>query len=312
MFLGADVPPLLHCQFGQYGRLVLGLRAAGIVNAKIITHFRGSDISRELRKRGDAVYADLFRDGDFFLTNCEFFKRRLIEIGCPPDRLAVSRSGIDLDVFRPRAPRPVATSPCRLLTVGRLVEKKGTEFAIRAAAELKRDGLDIRLDVIGQGALRDSLERLIAELDGHGYITLHGVRRPTEIRDFLDEADIFMATSVTARNGDQDATVNTVKEAMAVGVPVVASDHGGIPELVEDGVTGRLVPERDVAALAVAARWMIDNAAARETIVGAARARVRADYDNRRIVNGLAALYRRLLDDPGPSSAATDGARILA
>jgi len=294
MLATADLPPIMHCQFGRLGRLLAALRRAGLADTRIVTHFRGRDISHEIAKRGPRAYRSLFEDGDYFLTNCEFFRRRLVEIGCPSDRLAVSGSPIDLTFFRRRPAEPPAPLPTRLVSVGRLVEKKGMVDAIRAAAVLRERGRDIRLDIAGGGPLADELARLIESLGLGDIITLHGAADSGRVRDLLDRAHVFVAASTTARNGDQDATVNTVKEALAVGVPVVATDHGGIPELVVDGETGLLAPERDPAALADAIDRSIASPERARAMAAAGRSLVVQRFDKETILDELVDLYRRL------------------
>ena len=136
-----------------------------------------------------------------------------------------------------------------MATTGRLVEKKGIEYAIRAVAQVAQQYPNLTYSIIGDGPLRDRLKALIHELKAESYIHLLGWKNEAEIIQILDQCHLFMAPSVTAKDGNQDAPINVLKEAMAMGLPVISTRHGGIPELVEDGVSGYLVPERDVDAL---------------------------------------------------------------
>jgi len=295
LFLNTDVPPVLHCQFGPYGRLLVGLRDAGIVEARIVTHFRGNDVTGYVRRHGPRVYDRLFARGDYFLAVSAALRDRLLALGCPAERTALCRSGVDLDAFpfRPPAEDPLA-EPVRLITIGRLVEKKGTEYAVRAAALLRERGHDVTLDILGDGRLRDRLGELIESLGIEASVRLLGALPHDAVRDRLDAADICLAPSVTAKDGDEEGLANSIKEAMAVGVPVIATDHGGTAELVADGVTGCLVAERDAAALADRVAWLIDHPAARQRIATAGRQAVEDGFDNRAIVTELVELYRRL------------------
>lgn len=294
LLLNADLPAVLHCQFGQYGRLLVALRSAGLFDARIVTHFRGSDVSKAVRRSGAGYYRDLFRDGDHFLTVSEHFRARLLELGCPGDRLTVSRSGIDLSRFPPRPTgKPVGDS-VRLLAIGRLVEKKGFRYAIDAVAGLRDAKARVRLDIVGEGRLRPALERQVDRLGLAGTVRLLGYRPHADIRELLTAADVFLAPSVTAGDGDAEGIPNAIKEAMATGVPVIATDHGGIPELVEDGVTGRLVPPADPAALVDRISTLVDRPAERARLVAAARSRIEEVYDRRAIAAALPPVYRRL------------------
>ena len=285
---------MLHCQFGPYGRLLVGLRDAGIIDARIITHFRGNDVTGFIRRHGSGVYDRLFARGDYFLAVTDALRDRLLALGCPAERTALCRSGVDLSAFPPRAPGADLADPVRLITIGRLVEKKGTEFAIRAAALLLERGRDVTLDIVGEGRLRAALGALIETLGVGASVRLLGAVPHDAVRDRLDRADICLAPSVTAADGDAEGLANTIKEAMAVGVPVVATDHEGTAELITDGVNGWLVAERDPAALADRVAWLIDHPAARQAMATAGRPPIEAGFDNRRIVADLVQLYRRL------------------
>lgn len=241
---------VLHCHFATLAEPVLRHRRAGGLDGAVVVHFRGYDITTHVHEFGTTVYDAAFRDADQFIANSMFFRNRAIDLGCPPERITVIESAVNLTLF-PFAPRMAPINrPVRLLTVGRLVEKKGIADAIAATARLRDQGLSIEHDIIGEGYERPTLERLIAQHGLGGVVTLRGERSQEEIAAALAAADLFVAPSVTARDGASDAAINTLKEAMATGLPVVSTWHGGIPELVEDGVSGYLVAERDPAALA--------------------------------------------------------------
>ena len=191
----------------------------------------------------------------------------------------------------------------RILGVGRLVEKKGFEFAIRAVARLIKARGNISFEIIGDGPLRDELQQLISDLGVEKSIRLVGPRNSPEIVDKLRRSDLFVATSVTSQRGNQDAPVNTLKEAMAVGLPVLATVHGGIPELVEDGVCGFLVPERNVEALADRLTYLIDHPDLWPDFGLAGRRRVEKMYDINSLTDDLVETYERLLGQRIPLAA---------
>lgn len=298
------LPPfdIVHCQFGTIALEVLKLRRAGLLPGRLVTSFRGHDISAFVRRRGPRAYAPLFREGDWFIANCEHFRARLEALGCDPARLETLRSGIDLARFAYRPRGAPADRPLRLVTVGRLVEKKGIEFGLHAVASLCAAGLALDYRVVGEGPLRGALEATICALGLAGRVRLEGPLDQAELVRLLDESDILLAPSVTARNGDEDAPVNTLKEAMALGLPVVATRHGGIPELVEDGRSGFLVPERDAGAIAERVAWLAANRAAWPRMGAAGRARLARDYDLDRLNDRLVAIYERLLGRATPEA----------
>lgn len=299
---------IVHCQFGMLGLDALTLKELGAINGKIVTSFRGYDISWFVKEYGDRVYDPLFRSGDFFLANCEFFRQRAIQLGCNPQKIVVHGSGIDCDRFQYRPRSLDSNETIRIVTVGRLVEKKGIEYAIRAVAQVLKTYPNLEYSIAGDGELRASLQALIDSLCVGDRIHLLGRKNQPEIIEILNKAHLSIAPSVTAQDGNQDAPVNTLKEAMAMGIPVVATRHGGIPELVEEGVSGYLVPERDAGAIAEKIRELLEQSEQWPAMGRAGRDRVKACYDTRQLNHELIGIYHQLLDKSPPNSSTTQAA----
>lgn len=241
---------IIHCQFGHLAAPILAFRRLGLLKGAVVVHFRGYDITVHVRAKGEGVYRQVFREADGFLANSEFFRKRAIALGCDPDRIVTVPSPCDVRRFAVVERGVPSGRPVRLISVGRLVEKKGFQDAVRAVALLRDRGLDVHLRIIGEGPWRGRIEETIAAFGVADRVELAGERNHEEIRQDLATSDIFVACSVTAASGDQDGPVNTLKEAMATGLPVVATRHGGITELVVDGVTGLLAREGDPSDLA--------------------------------------------------------------
>ncbi len=296
-FGGSKKPyDVIHCQFGDTALRILRHRRNGILGSKLVTSFRGGDISSFLKKHGDQIYAPLFRSGDLFLTNCEHFRRRLVRLGCDEAKVKVHGSGIDCRKFFYRLRTASDDGPIRIVTTARLVRKKGIEYGIRAVAALVAAHPRIEYTIIGEGPLQKALEQLILELGVAGRVSLAGQKRPQEIVQILDRSHLFVACSVTAKDGNEDAPVNTLKEAMSMGLPVVATRHGGIPELVEDGVSGFLVPERDADAIAEKLDHLIRNPHLWPEMGRAGRTKVEEKYDKEKLNDELVEIYRQLLN----------------
>lgn len=189
---------------------------------------------------------------------------------------------------------PHVNRPVRIVTTGRLTGKKGIEYGIRAVAKLLKAGRNIRYDIIGDGPLKENLERLIEHLGVGSAVRLLGWKQQQEIIEILTEAQLFVAPSVTSKEGDQDAPVNVLKEAMAMGIPVIGTRHGGIPELVEDYVSGLLVPERDSESLADKLDYLLDHPQVWLAMGRAGRLRVEQDYDINKLNDHLFDIYRQL------------------
>jgi len=258
---------------------------------KLVVAFRGRDISEQIATHGEHIYDELFREADACLPNCKFFAERLKGLGCPPERIRVVHSGVFPEQFPFRPPAYDGQGFVRLLTVGRLVEKKGIEYAIRAVAQLREGGADARFTIVGDGPLRGELEGLAGDLGVADVVQFAGQRRQAEIADLLSKHHVFLAPSVTASDGDQDGPVNVLKEAMLTGLPVVATRHGGIPELVEEGVSGYVVPERDNEAIAEALARLLAEPERWRAMGEAGRQRVEAEFDARGITDRLEMIY---------------------
>lgn len=293
----AAQPPLdvVHAQFATLGLLALRHRRYGTLRARaLVVHLRGYDVTRHVRESGRDVYAELFRQAQLFVANSEHFRRAAIALGCPADKAIVVGSPIDTDRFAPPAARePFEGRPLRLVAVGRLVEKKGFACAIEAVARLRAEGRDVTLEILGDGPLRAALRRAA----GAG-VTLRGAASAEAVLAALHRADAALAPSVTAADGDQDGPVNTLKEAMATGLPVVGTRHAGIPELVDEGC-GLLVPERDPGALAAAIARLMDAPGEWARLGAAGRRKVVALYDRRSILRATEGAYRTALAQTG-------------
>jgi len=240
---------IIHCQFGTQTHRGVTFKYLIDPMPKLLVMFRGYDISCYVKNGGDKIYQRLLKNVDYCLVNCDFFQKRVIQLGCEPEKISVHFSGLDIDKFQYRSRHLKTNEPIHIATIGRLVEKKGIEYAIRAVAQQIETFPNLTYSIIGDGPLRQSLEQLIHSLHAESHIHILGWKNEAEIIEILETCHIFIAPSVTASDGNQDAPINVLKEAMAMGLPVISTLHGGIPELVQDGVSGYLVPERDVEAL---------------------------------------------------------------
>ena len=284
---------LIHCQFGTLG--LQGLRIKQVLGGqpKLVTSFRGFDATMNVHNRPE-MYKELFAEGELFLPVSHSLKKRIVDQGCPEEKIVVLPSGIDCDKLT-YARRTVAPGEqVRVMTIGRLVEKKGIAYAIEAMARVIESGRPATYDIVGEGVLRGQLERVIEERGMQTHIRLLGRRTHDETIRLLQSAHMLMAPSITAADGDQEGIPNVLKEAMALGLPVISTRHSGIPELVEDGVSGYLVNERDVDALALRLSYLIDHPEKWAEMGKAGRACVETNYDIKALNDRLVALYEQL------------------
>ena len=285
---------IVHCHFGLSALTALARRRAGGLAGKLVTTFYGYDLTSHLVRHGEQVYAELFRRGDRFLAICDYFKSRLIEIGCPAERIQKHPIGIDPGAF-PFVPRSLSGGePVRIVTIARLVEKKGVEYALRAFTHL-RTSTAIEYTIIGDGPLRADLETLAREVNPSVTVRFAGWLHQAEVAATLERAHLLIAPSATSADGDQEGTPTAILEAMAAGLPVVSTWHSGIPELVQDGVSGRLVPERDAASLSVAIEELVRTPEMWIPIGRAGRARVEERHNIHKLNDELVRIYEGIV-----------------
>ena len=248
---------VLHAHFGPVGRSFRFARR--LWHAPLVVSFHGYDFSTWPLREGPQAYASLFEEADVITVHSDYADRRLRSLGCPPRLLRRLESGIDMDEFSFRVRHPPTDRAIRLLTVGRLVEKKGIEFSVRAVVQLLQEGYDLQYEIIGDGPLRNKLAQLTSELGASSRITFAGAKDNGYVRERMEESDLFLLASVTAADGDTEGAPVSLLEAQACGIPVVSTRHAGIPEIVVENQSGYLVPERDAEALATALRKLVIN-----------------------------------------------------
>jgi colanic acid/amylovoran biosynthesis glycosyltransferase len=285
---------VVHAHFGPSGIRAEVVRRAKVFDAPIVTTFHGYDVTSFVARNGPTPYAGLAQTGDCFIAVSESIAHALKIIGIPESRTRIMPLGVDCNIFSPDGSENHSGGTARVLSIGRLVEKKGLEFGIRAVAEARRRGANLSYEIIGDGHLRTELEAIATHLDIRDAVVFHGSKNQTEVRALLKKTDIVLVPSVTAASGDQESMPIVVKEAMAQALPVVASRHAGIPEIITHGETGLLVAERDYAGLADHLIVLARDPAERLRLGRAGRALVERAYSNERLVDDLAELYRAL------------------
>jgi colanic acid/amylovoran biosynthesis glycosyltransferase len=285
---------VLHAHFGPVANSYRFAR--DLWKAPLIVSFHGYDFSAWPRKEGAGVYRRLFDIASAITVSSDHSRERLEQLGCPPTKLHKLPMGVNLSDF-PYVERVLEPGQyVRVLTVGRLVEKKGIEYAIRAVAQA-RDTTGLRYDIIGDGPLRDRLETLISELAVREIVKLHGAQDGAYVRRMMRKSHIFVLPSVTAANGDQEGQGLVLQEAQASGLPVLATDHNGFRESIVPGTSGFLVPERDVACLAERLCYLAAHPERWPEMGRAGRRHVKEHYDAQVLSRKLAELYRQVITE---------------
>ncbi|HTM05705.1 MAG TPA: glycosyltransferase, partial [Patescibacteria group bacterium] len=240
-------------------------------------------------------YDELFAKGDLFLPVCEAFKNELIEHGCPKEKVKVLHSAIDCDLFYYKKRQIPTDKSVKIISVCRLVAKKGLEYAIHAVAKLIQNGFDIHYTIIGDGILHQSLQKLIIDLNMENYIKLVGRKNITEVVTYLHENHIFLLPSIVADDGDEEGIPNAAKEAMACGLPVILTDHSGNGELVEHGISGLLIEQKSVIALENALSYLVKNTQKWNKFGEAGRKKIEKDFERNKLNKKLYNFLRKVI-----------------
>jgi colanic acid/amylovoran biosynthesis glycosyltransferase len=246
---------LLHVYFGHIGiHLLPYLRKAQI---PVIVSFHGADAGIDLTKRSHLKpLRQLFDVATLILPRSQAIADNLIELGCPEEKIRIHRTGIPLDRF-PFAQRYVPEDgQWRVFQACRLIPKKGVETTLRGFARFLARYPQAKLTVAGEGPLAETLQELAEDLRIASRVSFPGFVSQAKLRDLLYQSHIFLHPSVTGPDGDREGVPNAMLEAMACGLPVVATWHGGIPEAIQHGETGLLAPEHGDEQLAEMMLWL--------------------------------------------------------
>ncbi len=291
-FVRAGRYDAVHAHFGANGCRAAAMLELGLLSGPLITSFHGADIMAYPRQRGRDVYAPLFARGAWFLPVSDRWNAELVRLGCPADRIRVHRMGVDCERFRPAADIEAPRGELRVISVARLVPKKGLEYALDALALVGVRGRDATLAIAGAGPERGRLEDRARGLGLSDRVTWLGPVSHDRLPEVLAGADVFLAPSVTPPDGDIEGVPVAIIEAMASGLPVVATSHGAIPDLVSDQVTGLLAAERDAPGLAERIERLAADPTLRKRLGAAGRACVEREFEIGRLNDALVELYR--------------------
>ncbi|NDV89959.1 glycosyltransferase [Alteromonas sp. 345S023] len=232
--------------FGQFGVITQAMIDAETLSGKLLTVFHGYEMSeyKQIEIWKDR-YIQLCKGENRLLPISDFWRERLIAWGGTPEYIDVLHMGVDISSI-PFTPQPLQEK-VNILTVARATEKKGLSYAFKAVS--LGLGFDFTYNYIGGGELEDELKEQVSYYDNVDKINFLGARSHSEVKSYLNNADIFLLPSVTDSLGDMEGIPVSLMEAMAAGILVISTRHSGIPELIEDGVTGFLAPEKDASAL---------------------------------------------------------------
>lgn len=287
-------------------KLLHGLFGFDSLNACIVKHiypeipfiasFRGMDIYHAT-KNYPHLYRDVYEMADLILVRSKQMKKTLISQGCRESKIRVFRTGVDLRTlkFRNKALKKMEEK-LEILSVGRLVEKKGMDDAIRCFNEIHKKYPYSNLTIIGDGYLKIKLRSFAKKLGIEKNVHFLGQVSHANVIKYMRRSDIFILASKTAKDGDREGVPNSIKEAMAIGLPVVSTKHSGIPELIENGEEGILAEEGDYLKMAEAADSYIIDYDLRNRIILRARKKIETYYDLEKTMKDFERNYEQLVN----------------
>lgn len=285
---------LIHAHFGWEGIFMLPLKRR--LGLPLVTSFYGIDVYKMTR---NPIYAaqqrKLFKEGDLFIACSEQMRKDLVGMGCPEEKSRTYYLGVDLSKLKYKRRSVNAGEPLQVLMCGRFIEKKGFIYGLRAFHQVLGEHGSIKLKIIGSGPKEEEIKEYIKKHSLENSVSLLGNRTYNEYIDELYRSHVMMSPSITAGSGDQEGLPMVLIEAQATGMPVIATNYAGIPELIDDGVNGYLAREKSIDDLAGALNKMLDHPELVEKFGGAGRSRVEERFDLLKQVRKLESKYKELI-----------------
>lgn len=218
-----------------------------------------------------------------------------VACGIPEDKLAIIPLGVDTDIFRPQEVLGEDLATFKIISVGRLIERKGFEYLVEAVSMLARRGYRIKLEIAGSGPRDTILRQHIERLEAQGYVELLGTRSPLELKSLYNRADLFVLPAIIDSKGDTEGLGVVYLEAMACRLPVIGTEVGGVPDLIQQGYNGLLVPQKDSQALAEAILDLMADRTKREELAWNGYRLALDMFDWRQIARRYAAVYESII-----------------
>jgi colanic acid/amylovoran biosynthesis glycosyltransferase len=286
---------LLHIYFGQIAVHLLPLIRAW--ERPSIVSFHGADVLVDMNKPAyRQATRQMLNAVNMVLVRSESLRRAVIQLGCDEKKIEIQRTGIPLDEFPFRERNfAAASTEWRFVQAGRVIAKKGLPVTLRAFAVFLTQHPSAKLTIAGEGPLFGELQNLARDLNIDGRVSFTGFISQEQLREIYYASHIFLHPSQTGRDGNQEGIPNSMLEAMASGLAVFATAHGGIPEAIENDVSGVLVPECDHEKLAGALLDAAKDPGFLSQIARNGAEIVRKDFDRRVQARRLEDIYLRIM-----------------
>lgn len=282
---------IIHIQYEELWQPYLELLSN--YKGKIVFSLRGSE--RSSAEQLQTIIAKINTMIDLYLPVCDIFRNKLIVLGVDPNKIRVLHSSINLQNFPYKGSSMPESGKIEILSVARLVPKKGLDDALKAIAEVKKAYPNINYTIIGHGKYKETLVELAKSLEIEDVVTFAGLKSAAEVEQALSSSHLFLLPSKTTESMSEEGIPNALKEAMSVGLPVVSTIHAGIPELIKDGISGYLVPEGEPLMIAEKILHLINHPEIWEQMSHEGRAVIEQEYDMEIVNEQLYHYYQNLM-----------------
>lgn len=287
-----EQPDIVHGHFGLDSYRLIPLIKK--VRVPFIVNFYGHDVIRLPQEFGWTTrYNRLKNYMDCAIAGSEDMKRNLSKLGFDQSIIRTIKLAVNLEKIQFQQREKAEP---KIMMVGRLVEKKGFTYALKAVSMLYKEVPNIEMNIFGDGELMDDLKKETQTLGIENHVNFRGFANNPEIIDQLYKHDMLIVPSVQAKDGDREGIPQTTVEGMASGIPVITSDHAGLPELVINGETGLTVPERNPEVIKNAILKLIDDSNLVKMISLNGRKIVEREHNIKTQVQKTETLYRSLLE----------------
>lgn len=286
---------IFHVHFGTAASILLDLKAIGYIKSKVIISFHGYDAHLMFKTPNQVQLFN--KNVDKIITNSNYLKNILVQKGIFKNLIEVIPIGYDRNIFKTNKPKQPITKPLKLITVGRLETIKGHYFSIKAINELIQKSYNIVYTIVGDGSLFKGLQDLCEELGISPNITFKGSLNQSQIKQELENYDIFIMPSTIDEYGKREAFGVVSLEAQAMGLPVIGFHSGGFPETIIDNKSGKLVEDQNIRALAEAVEQLIHNQDSYIKMSEEAINNTRENFSFEKTTGRLLNLYNDLLEE---------------
>lgn len=281
-------PDIIHFEFGTLAKDIAMIKS--LTKAKIVVSFRGFDINYA-GLQTPSFYSNVWKYADALHFLGKDLRRRAMLRGYNAGKIEVMiPPAIDISLFAPED-RRTGNEILKIISVGRLVWKKGYEYAIRAVAVLKKRGIPFEYTIVGAGDYEQALRFYISELGLERDVKLTGEYAPQDIKLELAKAHVFLHPAVS------EGFCNAVLEAQAMGLPAVVTDADGLTENIEDSITGFLVPKWDINAMADKLQWCYENPEQAAQMGRSGVERIKTYFRQEDQIRRFADLYKKVMQD---------------